>query len=545
MKLQTAFFLLVFFLGCARTELCRGDIYDITIDESDFENYQEVVRDIRTDNGYHQFVVKRQGGAIIWSETRFCAGNFVIEKEFNRIKVKFVVSSPIPPTFAGVYWSQPEITELGKVTMIAELRPGEVDFRDDFLFEIYKIEFGQTNIIQSLPAKKTWDSAGIWARAVWTTPWLPPESPRPHYVFKVSERFYEAWSSNELVVTKKTTPPSFLLNPSNAVVAIGAAAKFEAAIAYEPGATLQWFFNGAALPGQTTGALLLDSVSLSDAGAYWLRARNSNGFTDSAHAGLSVGLAPEFQISPQDLSARAGDNALFEAVPNETFLPVTIQWYYNGEPIAETGSRLTIPALLEEKTGTYQARISNALGTALSRAATLTLQEAAPRLVLPETSKTLLETQTLQLSAQIFSHPQAELQWLHNGQPIPGASNSALVLFGIDWLDKGSYQLRASNSAGVATSSPVEVVVNLATFSKSAARGHVSKQHQLVLGGSGGNHFFPLSFETIPGHHYILQTKSSFNEEWQTSQEFQAQAYAAEFELPNEPGAKFFRIKAE
>src|SRR4030095_15294659 len=51
-------------------------------------------------------------------------------------------------------------------------------------------------------------------------------------------------------------------------------------------------------------------------------------------------------------------------------------------------------------------------------------------------------------------------QWLKDGTPVDGATNASLTLPSLTTNDAGSYQLKATNAAGMATSAPAVITVN-------------------------------------------------------------------------------------
>jgi len=163
--------------------------------------------------------------------------------------------------------------------------------------------------------------------------------------------------------------------PLDQTVDAGGSVTFRAAAIGTPAPTLRWSKEGATLP-ETTGATLrLSDVSLLDAGRYTVTASNALG-SHSATATLVVRAAPVIISGPSDQSAFAGDRVTLSATVTGVPLP-TFQWRRNGSVIAgATAATLTLAAAVTGDAGTYTVTAANALGSATSQPAVLTV---APR----------------------------------------------------------------------------------------------------------------------------------------------------------------------
>jgi hypothetical protein len=82
--------------------------------------------------------------------------------------------------------------------------------------------------------------------------------------------------------------PLILSQPAAVAAVAGETATFSVTTAGIPRPALQWFRNGAAIPGATTATLRLDHVKASDAGSYTLTATNASGSETSRSAVLKV-----------------------------------------------------------------------------------------------------------------------------------------------------------------------------------------------------------------------------------------------------------------
>jgi uncharacterized delta-60 repeat protein len=77
--------------------------------------------------------------------------------------------------------------------------------------------------------------------------------------------------------------------------------------------------------------------------------------------------------------------------------------------------------------------------------------EEAPILVGESQSSVLVAGNPLTLGPIVTGYPTPSLQWLKNGEPIPGATQSKFRLPGVRMRDAGDYLLVASNAFGIST----------------------------------------------------------------------------------------------
>lgn len=83
-------------------------------------------------------------------------------------------------------------------------------------------------------------------------------------------------------------PPTITVQPQNRSTPVGSTAGFSLSIAGTPPFAIQWYFNGAALPGATNNPLVLSGVTSAQAGIYFARVANAAGETFSSNAVLTV-----------------------------------------------------------------------------------------------------------------------------------------------------------------------------------------------------------------------------------------------------------------
>ena len=109
------------------------------------------------------------------------------------------------------------------------------------------------------------------------------------------------WNTVTLTITDPPPvpqPPVVTTQPQSQDIAAGASVTFSAAFSGTPVPDFQWYKNTLPVAGALAATLTLNNLSATDAGDYWCRATNANGFTETTTAALSV-LQPgaELEIS--------------------------------------------------------------------------------------------------------------------------------------------------------------------------------------------------------------------------------------------------------
>jgi uncharacterized repeat protein (TIGR01451 family) len=110
-------------------------------------------------------------------------------------------------------------------------------------------------------------------------------------------------SSSLITGVSAASPPLVTVQPTNAMVAAGGSAQFQAAAQGAPTLSYQWFFDGTNIVGATSPTLSLTNVQLQHAGGYSVVITNSYGSVTSAVAQLIILLPPSIAIDPANVSA--------------------------------------------------------------------------------------------------------------------------------------------------------------------------------------------------------------------------------------------------
>ncbi|HEU4390686.1 MAG TPA: immunoglobulin domain-containing protein, partial [Blastocatellia bacterium] len=177
--------------------------------------------------------------------------------------------------------------------------------------------------------------------------------------------------------------------------------------------------------------------------------------------------APAITTQPVSQSVSAGSNVTFSVSATGT-APLNYQWQKNGTDIpGATSSSLSLTAVQDADAGTYSVIVSNAAGSVASNGATLTVtHDTPPSITTQPVSQTANVGDTVTFDVVAAGTAPLSYQWKKDGGDIPGATGSSLMLTNIQLADAGGYIVEVSNNAGVATSNPATLTVNVPpTFS--------------------------------------------------------------------------------
>ena len=201
---------------------------------------------------------------------------------------------------------------------------------------------------------------------------------------------YDGQPASRLAVLQGDAPVlAFTTQPEGLVRDLGASATFTAAATGNNGFTFRWHKNGVPLSdddrinGSTTATLAITDLVASDTADYTVVATSPETFITSAAAKLIVRAAPLITWSPSDVAADFGAAATFTG---QAFgaAPLDYRWLHGTTELSDgtvagvtisgaTTPVLTITGLTFAQAGEYSLRATNALGTATSALARLTV----------------------------------------------------------------------------------------------------------------------------------------------------------------------------
>ena len=165
--------------------------------------------------------------------------------------------------------------------------------------------------------------------------------------------------------------------------------------------------------------------------------------------------APRIVSVPVNNIQVAGQAASFWVSANGG-APLSYQWQRNGVDIpGATDNTYTVSAVTTADNGaTYRAVVSNALSRVTSVAATLTVQPAPadPALTVPPADLIVASGQSARFAVTATGTAPLSYQWRKNGQNLPGATTSTLIVSVVLLPDSGAlYSVVVTGAAGTTT----------------------------------------------------------------------------------------------
>lgn len=258
--------------------------------------------------------------------------------------------------------------------------------------------------------------------------------------------------------------PTITTPPANLSIIAGANASFTVAAAGSAPLYYFWLKNGSVISdggnvsGAATATLNLSTVTTGDVASYSVIVSNSLGTATSTAATLTVAVPPVVVTSPVGATLIAGSNITFTVTASGT-APLTYQWLKNGGTISGANSpALTIANLSATDAANYSVTVTNAVGSATSASATLTVL-VPPALSTQPTSATVAQGGNTSFSVSATGTAPLSFQWLKNGLVIPNAAAGSLSLTGVTTNDAGNYSVVVTNIAGAVTSSSATLTV--------------------------------------------------------------------------------------
>ena len=284
------------------------------------------------------------------------------------------------------------------------------------------------------------------------------------YAVQVANSVGSVTSDNAIL----TVGPAITVQPVDATVNQGGTASF--AVGAVGSATLlyQWSFNGIPLPGQTSPTLTLTGVLPDKQGQYRVTVSNPAGSVTSSAATLGVQAPPTIAASPQSYAAAEGESVTL-SVSATGAIPLTFQW--NFQP-AVGGTFIPVPGatawtllltnVSPSNAGNYTVTVRNSIGSATSGPAQLTVSPL-PKVLAQPISQSVPPGTNVSFSVTAAGRLPLSYQWSVNGNPIPGATNSVLVLTNVALADSGGlYTVVLTNASGSAVSRAARLEVSSA-----------------------------------------------------------------------------------
>ncbi len=280
--------------------------------------------------------------------------------------------------------------------------------------------------------------------------------------------------------------PVVTSNPTDEVVTAGEAATFTASASGTPAPTVQWqvskdggstWTNDTTDSGNTTETLTLAATTGSENGnEYRAVFTNTVESATSSAATLTVNEAPVVTTNPKSTTVVAPEAATFTAAASGLPAP-SVQWQVSTDSgktwtndttdSGNTTGTLTIsPTTGAENLHEYRAVFTNAVNTATSAAATLTV-ETAPLVTTNPKNTTVVAPEPASFKAAASGNPIPTVKWQSSTDggktwtSISGATSDTLTIPATTLAESGNqYRAVFKNPAGSATSNPATLTVD-------------------------------------------------------------------------------------
>lgn len=265
-------------------------------------------------------------------------------------------------------------------------------------------------------------------------------------------RLYGSFNSSEPLI-----PPIIITQPISRTVTQGSTVVLGVVLtnnATQP-ISYQWRYNGADIADAVERTLTLTNVQASASGLYSVRVANPAGTNISANAALFVNSPPVVIVNLTNQTTIIGSNVTFTVVATGG-APFTYQWRRNGISISGASQQsYTISGVQTSHAGTYDVLVGNSMASVFSAIATLTV--LPPFNIMPQPTNVAVpagNNASFTVGAAgigLFNGP-FTYQWILNGAPLSGATNTTLSLTGIVLTNSGSYACVVSSPLGSITS---------------------------------------------------------------------------------------------
>ncbi len=259
--------------------------------------------------------------------------------------------------------------------------------------------------------------------------------------------------------------PTIVNQPLNQTVAPGNDATFCASLKDAGVYNYQWQRNEQNIAGATLNCYTVNSVTAAmDGSRYRVIVGNSAGTIISDSATLSVVTPPPPVIAtqPAPKTVQEGANVSFNVVASGQGT-LAYQWQFNEQNLpGAASSTLNLNGVKLNTAGRYRVLVSSQYGVTISDTVSLTVNpNPPPTIVTHPVSTTLAEGTQVKLTVTATGLGTLTYQWQVNGQNIPGATSSTLVLSAVRPSSNGSYRVIVGNPYGttVSTEATVAVVV--------------------------------------------------------------------------------------
>jgi Lysophospholipase L1 and related esterases len=253
-------------------------------------------------------------------------------------------------------------------------------------------------------------------------------------------------------------PPSISSPPQSQTNVVGTSAAFNVTANGTPPLNFQWQLNGVSIAGATGATFTIGNVQPSDTGSYAVVVTNLAGSVTSDVAVLTVWVPPAITSQPRSRTNVLGSSAAFSVIAGGT-APLSYQWQFNGANLAgATGVNLTLNNLQAGSAGNYAVVVTNTAGSITSAIAVLTVW-VPPSVASQPQSRTNVVGTSAAFSVVANGTVPLSYQWQRDGENIPGALGTSLILSNVQPSDAANYAVVVTNVAGSVTSAVAALTI--------------------------------------------------------------------------------------
>uniref|UniRef100_A0A3P9K9Y4 Ig-like domain-containing protein n=1 Tax=Oryzias latipes TaxID=8090 RepID=A0A3P9K9Y4_ORYLA len=209
-----------------------------------------------------------------------------------------------------------------------------------------------------------------------------------------------------------------------------------------------WYLNGREIPGANSPINKMDSISHSNGGQYFCKAKRGQFFSEeSDKLSLQVSDPP---IPAVKLLTNWKD--VFESERVEMSCEVgvsdwTFSWYKDGVPMNYEMPKLSIPSVTQINKGKYQCKVllkSRKVSSGLSNSVDINIYEKAkPNVNKSTTFEKMYPGESIQFNCEVTLATDWNYIWYLNGTEIPGANSPIYKMDSISHSNGGQYFCKA------------------------------------------------------------------------------------------------------
>jgi len=261
--------------------------------------------------------------------------------------------------------------------------------------------------------------------------------------------------------------PSITIQPVTQTVNVGSNVILSVTASGTAPLTYQWYVNAnSPISGATNSTYTITNIQQNNQGPYTVKITNSAGTVTSNIANVFVNspsVAPIITTQPLSQVVASGSSVTLNVAANGT-VPLTYQWFYNGNAIAgATSSSYTVNSFSNTSAGNYYATVTNSAGSVTSSTAILSLlatNVSPPVITTQPQSQGITAGSNLSLSVQISGNASVTYQWFFNGNAISGATSSSYSVSNAQTAVSGAYTVEVIYAGGAVFSNVAQVTVS-------------------------------------------------------------------------------------